>query len=58
VVFVILRVANAVIHETCLPYFKSKMNLPFRATGETALDELQCLFRAGFPLRADGSDWA
>jgi len=37
--------ANAVVQKTCLPYFKSKMNLPFRAIGETALDELQCLFQ-------------
>jgi hypothetical protein len=50
-VFVILCVANAVIHETCLPYFKSKMNFPFRAIGETALDELQCLFQRDFRCR-------
>jgi hypothetical protein len=60
-VFVILCVANAVIHETCLPYFKSKMNFPFRAIGETALDEIAVPFPGGFPLQvsaADGSDWA
>jgi hypothetical protein len=50
-VFVILCVANAVIHETCLPYFKSKMNFPFRAIVETALDELQCLFQRDFRCR-------
>jgi len=43
VVFVIVCVANGVIHETRLPYFKSKMNFSSRAIGETALDELQCL---------------
>jgi hypothetical protein len=52
VVFVIPCVANAVIHETCLPYFKSKMNFPFRAIGETALDELQCLFQRDFRCRS------
>jgi hypothetical protein len=51
VVFVILWVANAVIHQTCLPYFKSKMNFPFRAIGETALDELQCPFQRDFRRR-------
>jgi len=51
VVFVIVRVANAVIHETCLPYFESKMNFPFPAIGETALDELECLFQRDFRCR-------
>ena len=45
VVVVFLCVANAVIYETRLPYFKSKMNFPFRAIGETALDEWQCFFQ-------------
>jgi hypothetical protein len=38
VAFVVLRVANAVIHETGLPYFKSKMYLPLSAIRETAFD--------------------
>ena len=48
---IILCVANAVIHETCLPYFQREMNFPFRAIGETALDELQCLFQRDFRCR-------
>ena len=44
VVFVILCVANAVIYKTCLPYLRSKMDFLFRPIGETALDELECLF--------------
>jgi len=48
VVFVVLVIANAVIHETCLPYFKSKMNFTFRAKRKPALDELQCLFQRYF----------
>jgi hypothetical protein len=51
VVFVVLCVANAVIYETCLPYFKSEMNFPFRTIGETALDELQWLFQRDFRCR-------
>ena len=51
VVFVILWIANAVIHETCLPYFKRKRIFPFRAKGETALNELQCLFQRYFRRR-------
>jgi hypothetical protein len=36
------------------------MNFPFRAIGETALDESQCLLQRDFlPVSAaDGSDWA
>jgi hypothetical protein len=45
VVVVILCVAKAMIYETRLPYLKSKMNFPFRAIGETPLDELQCFFQ-------------
>jgi hypothetical protein len=49
--FVILCVANAVIHETRFLYFKSKMNFPFRAIGETALDEWRSLFQRDFRCR-------
>jgi hypothetical protein len=47
-VFIIFCVANAVIHETRLPYFKSKMNFPFHAI---ALDESQCLLQRDFRCR-------
>ncbi len=51
VVFVILGVANAVIHEICLPDLERKMNFPFGTIGETALDILQCLFQRDFRRR-------
>ena len=35
VVFIILCVANAVIHETCLPYFQREINFPFGAMGHS-----------------------
>jgi hypothetical protein len=41
VLFVVLCVANAMIDETCWPYFKRKMYFPLRAIRETALDQWQ-----------------
>ncbi len=51
--FVILCVTNAVIHETGLPYFKSKMYFPLRGIRETAFDQLQCLFQRDFRCRGE-----
>ena len=42
---VILSVANTMIHETRLPYFKRKLKFPFGAIGETTLNELQSLLQ-------------
>ena len=51
VMLVVLCVTNAVIHETGLPYFKSKMYFPLRAIRETTFDQLQCLFQRDFRCR-------
>ena len=50
--FVILSVPNTMIHETRLPYLKRKMNFPFGAIGETALNELQSLLQWDFRRRS------
>jgi len=39
------------IYEAFLPYFKGEIHFPFRAKGETALDELQSLFQWDFRCR-------
>src|SRR5882757_4497921 len=50
-VLVVLCVPNAMIHKTCLPYFKGEMKFPFGAKEEAALDELQSLFQRYFRCR-------
>src|SRR5882757_3705650 len=50
-VLVVLCVPNAMIHKTCLPYFKGEMKFPFGAKGEAALDELQSPFQRYFRCR-------
>jgi hypothetical protein len=46
--YVVLCVANTVIHKTGLPYFISEVKLSFRAKGEAAFDELHGLFQRDF----------